>query len=159
MSYFFALRNLLSLSVWHPLFSKASAKVLPFFLPAKYFHEKFSKICNFYASRFDFVDNYQKPSLFLVTYTSFCHLSGRDEILSIFLRLRPFGIKRMKGLTEAHVGIDWSDLWDCQKHICGYTEAFLWIQLVAEGSSSTCRAFGIAMAKVRRVNVEGSVIQ
>jgi hypothetical protein len=39
------------------------------------------------------------------------------------------------------------------------TEAFLWIQLVAEGSSSSCRAFGVAMAKVRRDNVEGSAFQ
>ena len=31
--------------------------------------------------------------------------------------------------------------------------------LVAEGSSSTWRAFGVAMAKVRRVNVEGSAFQ
>ncbi|MBQ5461154.1 MAG: hypothetical protein IIT55_04880 [Bacteroidaceae bacterium] len=45
------------------------------------------------------------------------------------------------------------------KQICGLTEAFLWIQLVAEGSSSTWRAFGVAMAKARRVNVEGSEIQ
>ncbi len=43
--------------------------------------------------------------------------------------------------------------------LCGLTEALLWIQLVAEGSSSTWRAFGVAMAKVRRVNVEGSVVQ
>ena len=84
MSYFFALRNLLSLSVLHPLFSKASAKVLPFFLPAKYFYEKFSKICNFYALCFDFVDNYQIRSLFLATNTSIWHLSGHDEMLSIF---------------------------------------------------------------------------
>ena len=87
------------------MFSKASAKVLPFFLPAKYFHEKFSKICNFYAFRLDRVDIYQKLGLFLVTNTSLGHLSGRDEILSIFLRLRLFGIKRMKGLTEAIYGI------------------------------------------------------
>ena len=40
--------------------------------------------------------------------------------------------------------------------MCGYTEAFLWIQLVAEGSLSTWRALGVAMAKARRVNVEGS---
>ena len=41
----------------------------------------------------------------------------------------------------------------------GLTEALLWIQLVAEGSASTCRAFGVAMAKARRANVEGSVFQ
>ena len=65
----------------------------------------------------------------------------------------------MWGLSEAHVRIFWSTLGDYQNHICGLTELFLWIQLVAEGSSSTCRAFGIAMAKVRRVNVEGSSVQ
>ncbi|MBO7558627.1 MAG: hypothetical protein J6T52_09060 [Bacteroidaceae bacterium] len=48
---------------------------------------------------------------------------------------------------------------DFQKRICGLTEPLLWIQLVAEGSSSTCRAFGVAMAKARRDNVEGSVFQ
>ena len=36
--------------------------------------------------------------------------------------------------------------------------AELKVQLVAEGSASTWRAFGVAMAKVRRVNVEGSTI-
>ena len=45
---------------------------------------------------------------------------------------------------------------DFQKLILGLTEPLLWIQLVAEGSASTWRAFGVAMAKVRRVNVEGS---
>ena len=40
--------------------------------------------------------------------------------------------------------------------MCGYTEAFLWIQLVAEGSPSTWRALGVAITKARRVNVEGS---
>ena len=34
--------------------------------------------------------------------------------------------------------------------------AELKVQLVAEGSASTWRAFGVAMAKVRRVNAEGS---
>ncbi|MBQ5460314.1 MAG: hypothetical protein IIT55_00610 [Bacteroidaceae bacterium] len=48
---------------------------------------------------------------------------------------------------------------DSQNHICGLTEPLLWIQLVAEGSASTCRAFGVAMAKARRDNVEGSVFQ
>ena len=41
----------------------------------------------------------------------------------------------------------------------GLAYAELKVQLVAEGSSSTCRAFGVAMAKVRRVNVEGSPFQ
>ena len=45
---------------------------------------------------------------------------------------------------------------DFQKLILGLTEPLLWIQLVAEGSASTWRAFGVAMAKVRRVNTEGS---
>ena len=45
---------------------------------------------------------------------------------------------------------------DFQDRFLGLTEPLLWIQLVAEGSASTCRAFGVAMAKVRRVNVEGS---
>ncbi|MBQ1664579.1 MAG: hypothetical protein II061_00800 [Bacteroidaceae bacterium] len=48
---------------------------------------------------------------------------------------------------------------DYQSRICGLTEPFLWIQLVAEGSSSTWRAFGVAMAKARHINVEGSVFQ
>ena len=41
--------------------------------------------------------------------------------------------------------------------MCGLTEALLWIQLVAEGSASKWRALGVAMAKARRDNVEGSV--
>ena len=41
----------------------------------------------------------------------------------------------------------------------GLTEPLLWIQLVAEGSSSTWRRLGVAMAKVRYKNVEGSVFQ
>ena len=52
-----------------------------------------------------------------------------------------------------------SCLVDYQSRICGLTEPFLWIQLVAEGSASTWRAFGVAMAKARRDNVEGSVFQ
>ncbi len=46
-----------------------------------------------------------------------------------------------------------------QKRICGLTEPLLRIQLVAEGSSSTWRAFGVAMAKVRYHFVEGSAFQ
>ena len=46
-----------------------------------------------------------------------------------------------------------------EKLIWGLTELFLWIQLVAEGSPSKRRALGVAMAKVRRVNVEGSAFQ
>ncbi|MBR2192712.1 MAG: hypothetical protein IJ910_05305 [Bacteroidaceae bacterium] len=41
----------------------------------------------------------------------------------------------------------------------GFTEPFICIQLVAEGSSSTWRAFGVAMAKARHINVEGSAFQ
>ena len=48
---------------------------------------------------------------------------------------------------------------DYQHRICGLTEPLLWIQLVAEGSASSWRTFGVAMAKVRRVNVEGSAFQ
>ena len=48
---------------------------------------------------------------------------------------------------------------DFQDRFFGLTEPLLWIQLVAEGSASTWRAFGVAMAKVRRVNTEGSVFQ
>ena len=44
-------------------------------------------------------------------------------------------------------------------HFRGLTEPLLWIQLVAEGSASQRRTFGEAMAKARRVNVEGSVFQ
>ena len=39
------------------------------------------------------------------------------------------------------------------------TEPLLWIQLVAEGSLSKRRRLGVAMAKVRYKNVEGSVFQ
>jgi hypothetical protein len=38
----------------------------------------------------------------------------------------------------------------------GLTELLLWIQLVAEGSLSKRRAFGVAMAKARYHFVEGS---
>ena len=60
---------------------------------------------------------------------------------------------------EAHVRIYWSCFGDYQKRIWGLTEPLLWIKLVAEGSSSTWRAFGVAMAKVRHVNAEGSEFQ
>ncbi len=50
-------------------------------------------------------------------------------------------------------------LGDCLKCMRGFTEAFFWIQLVAEGSSSTCRAFGVAIAKVRQNYDEGSAFQ
>ena len=42
---------------------------------------------------------------------------------------------------------------------CGLTEPLLWIQLVAERSLSSQRAFGVAMASARRDNVEGSTFQ
>ena len=38
-------------------------------------------------------------------------------------------------------------------------DAELKVQLVAEGSLSTWRRLGVAMAKARRVNVEGSPFQ
>ena len=52
--------------------------------------------------------------------------------------------------NQAHEGIDWSNLWDCQKHICGYTKAFLWIQLVAERSLSKRRALGFSVKSNER---------
>ena len=48
---------------------------------------------------------------------------------------------------------------DCLRCMCVLTEALIWIQLVAEGSSSTWRAFGVAMAKARKNNGEGSAVQ
>ena len=50
-------------------------------------------------------------------------------------------------------------LGDCLRCMCVLTEALIWIQLVAEGSSSTWRAFGVAMAKARKNNGEGSAVQ
>ena len=70
--------------------------------------------------------------------------------------------KRIPPLGGAGGGFRWFSrrtLVDFQNRICGLTEPFLRIQLVAEGSSSTWRAFGVAMAKARRVNVEGSAFQ
>ena len=43
--------------------------------------------------------------------------------------------------------------------MCELSEAFLWIQLVAEGSLSKRRRFGVAITSLRRVNVEGSAVQ
>jgi len=40
--------------------------------------------------------------------------------------------------------------------MCGFTEPILWIQLVAEGSSSKQRGLGVAIARARYKNVEGS---
>ena len=68
-------------------------------------------------------------------------------------------MQRFSGFAKAHVRIFQSVLRDCLKFMCGLTEPILWIQLVAEGSSSTWRAFGVAMAKVRYNFVEGSVFQ
>ena len=45
---------------------------------------------------------------------------------------------------------------DCQKHMCGLTNALLWIQLVAEGSLSKWRALGVAITRARYIFVEGS---
>ena len=41
----------------------------------------------------------------------------------------------------------------------GFTEALLHVQLVAEGSLSNRRALGVAMARARWNNTEGSAIQ
>ena len=38
---------------------------------------------------------------------------------------------------------------DCQKHMCGFTEPILWIQLVAEGSSSKQRGLVIKTLRAR----------
>ena len=65
----------------------------------------------------------------------------------------------MKGLTEAIYGIARSTFVDILKRSFELAYAELKVQLVAEGSSSTWRAFGVAMAKGRRVNVEGSPFQ
>ena len=48
---------------------------------------------------------------------------------------------------------------DYQKQFLGLTEPLLWIQLVAERSSSQRRALVIAPPSARRVNVEGSTVQ
>ena len=68
-------------------------------------------------------------------------------------------MQRFSGFAKANVWIFQSVLRDCLKRMCGLTEPILWIQLVAEGSSSTWRAFGVAMAKVRYNFAEGSVFQ
>ena len=41
----------------------------------------------------------------------------------------------------------------------GFTEAFFRVQLVADGSASNRRAFGVAPAKVRRYDNEGSAFK
>ena len=61
-------------------------------------------------------------------------------------------------ISPLSVEIEGGTFGDFQKCICGLTEPFLWIQLVAEGSSSTWRAFGVAMAKARYHFVEGSAL-
>ena len=65
----------------------------------------------------------------------------------------------MCGFTEALLGSVRSNFWDGLTRSFGLAYAELKVQLVAEGSSSTWRAFGVAMAKARRVNVEGSAVQ
>ena len=50
-------------------------------------------------------------------------------------------------------------LGDFLKRMCGLTEAFLWIQLVAEGSPSNRRALGVVITKARYNNVEGSTFK
>ena len=52
-----------------------------------------------------------------------------------------------------------SDSGEFQNLMCGLIEAFLWIQLVAEGSLSNQRALGVAITRARYNFVEGSVIQ
>ena len=47
---------------------------------------------------------------------------------------------------------------DCQKRIWGLTDAFLWIQLVAERSLSFKRGLGVTQARARLKNDEGSAI-
>ena len=59
----------------------------------------------------------------------------------------------------AELKVVWLTLGDWLNRSFGLTEPLLWIQLVAEGSPSQRRAFGEAMTKARRVNVEGSVFQ
>ena len=65
----------------------------------------------------------------------------------------------MCGFSKALYGIIWSKFVDLLKRSFELAYAELKVQLVAEGSSSTWRASGVAMAKARRVNVEGSVFQ
>ena len=48
---------------------------------------------------------------------------------------------------------------DCLKRMWGLTDAFLWIQLVAERSLSFKRGLGVNQARARLKNAEGSVIQ
>ena len=55
--------------------------------------------------------------------------------------------------------IDWRALVYYQNRICGLTEAFLWIQLVAEPSLSKRRRLGVAITKARYNFVEGSAFQ
>ena len=52
-----------------------------------------------------------------------------------------------------------SALGDYLNLMFGLTEAFLWIQLVAEGSLSSQRALGVAITSPRYNFVEGSVFQ
>ena len=66
---------------------------------------------------------------------------------------------RLNGLSEPFARRKPIVFVDYLNRKCGFTEPFLWIQLVAEGSSSKRRALGVAMAKARRVNVEGSAFQ
>ena len=56
-------------------------------------------------------------------------------------------------------GVGGGFLGDYQDRIWGLTEAFLWIQLVAEGSLSKRRALGVSITKARYIFVEGSAFQ
>ena len=83
---------------------------------------------------------------------------GRETIRMVYSSPRG-GREGASGELEGGLGEQEGTFGDFQKLMVGLTEPLLWIQLVAEGSASTWRAFGVAMAKVRRVNTEGSVFQ
>ena len=68
-------------------------------------------------------------------------------------------VQRDRRLTEPFVRRKPTTCVDILTLSFGLAYAELKVQLVAEGSSSTCRAFGVAMAKARHVNVEGSTFQ
>ena len=83
---------------------------------------------------------------------------GRETIRMVYSSPRG-GREGASGEQEGGLGEQEGAFGDFQDRFFGLTEPLLWIQLVAEGSASTWRAFGVAMAKVRRVNTEGSVFQ
>ena len=83
---------------------------------------------------------------------------GRETIRMVYSSPRG-GREGASGELEGGLGEQEGAFGDFQDRFFGLTEPLLWIQLVAEGSASTWRAFGVAMAKVRRVNTEGSTFQ